>query len=327
MPVFGKFTLWCQGDPGRLWLIRSATRTSSLRQPLRLGRRAARVPACARGARPADLDQRHPAGVRSRTAAPIREPHIRLAVILLLSSPSARCPESGPAPWSAVCGPPDPRSISPRHYPHLRQFLIEPPHHAAALVAHALHPARSVLRHGVDVHSDQSDQDRRSGRHLHAIRHAAGRCDFKHAGVEPADRGTCATLPVTIALVLDFAIKGNLHDYILAIMALTARDTSLSLPTVCIRRRWRRSSRAKTGRIDERAEQSKSVSDESAAGPRPPDSAKSRFLAQMSHELRTPLNAILGFSGVTRARFRRACGADVQGLCCRHPSWACICST
>ncbi len=30
------------------------------------------------------------------------------------------------------------------------------------------------------------------------------------------------TLPVTIAIALDFAVKGTLHDYILAIMALTA---------------------------------------------------------------------------------------------------------
>ncbi len=30
------------------------------------------------------------------------------------------------------------------------------------------------------------------------------------------------TLPVTIALALDFAIKGALHNYILAVMALTA---------------------------------------------------------------------------------------------------------
>src|ERR1700729_416978 len=45
--------------------------------------------------------------------------------------------------------------------------------HPAALVAHALHHARSVLRHGVDVHSDQSGRDRRPGRDLHAVRHAA----------------------------------------------------------------------------------------------------------------------------------------------------------
>ena len=38
-----------------------------------------------------------------------------------------------------------------------------------------------------------------------------------------------ATVPVTAAVALDFAMKGNLHDYILAIMAVTAQGYFLLL--------------------------------------------------------------------------------------------------
>ncbi len=42
------------------------------------------------------------------------------------------------------------------------------------------------------------------------------------------------TLPVTIAIALDFAFKGTLHDYILAVMALTAEGyfSLLGLPAL-----------------------------------------------------------------------------------------------
>jgi two-component system, cell cycle sensor histidine kinase PleC len=109
------------------------------------------------------------------------------------------------------------------------------------------------------------------------------------------------TLPVTIAIALDFAVKGTLHDYILAIMALTAegyfsllayRLYSTTLATL--------EARAEKDALIGELEQSKSISDEARRRAEAANIAKSRFLAQMSHELRTPLNAILGFSEVMK---------------------------
>ena len=110
------------------------------------------------------------------------------------------------------------------------------------------------------------------------------------------------TLPVTIAIAIDFAAKGTLHDYILAAMALTAegyfsllayRLYSTTLATL--------EARAEKDALIGELEQSKSVSDEARRRAEAANIAKSRFLAQMSHELRTPLNAILGFSEVMKA--------------------------
>src|SRR5579863_279728 len=109
------------------------------------------------------------------------------------------------------------------------------------------------------------------------------------------------TLPVTVAIALDFAVKGTLHNYILAIMALTAegyfsllayRLYSTTLATL--------EARAEKDALIGELEQSKSVSDEARRRAETANIAKSRFLAQMSHELRTPLNAILGFSEVMK---------------------------
>src|SRR5216684_166541 len=88
-----------------------------------------------------------------------------------------------------------------------------------------------------------------------------------------------ATVPVSGALALDFALRGNLHDYILAIMAVTAQGYFSLLGEL---------------------ETSKAISDEARRRAEAANIAKSRFLAQMSHELRTPLNAILGFSEVMK---------------------------
>jgi two-component system cell cycle sensor histidine kinase PleC len=110
------------------------------------------------------------------------------------------------------------------------------------------------------------------------------------------------TLPVTVAITLDFALNGTLRDYILAIMALTAegyfsllayRLYSTTLATL--------EARAEKDALIGELEQSKSISDEARRRAEGANIAKSRFLAQMSHELRTPLNAILGFSEVMKA--------------------------
>jgi two-component system, cell cycle sensor histidine kinase PleC len=110
------------------------------------------------------------------------------------------------------------------------------------------------------------------------------------------------TLPVTLSIALDFAVKNTLHDYILAVMALTAegyfallayRLYSTTLATL--------EARAEKESLIGELEQSKSISDEARRRAEAANIAKSRFLAQMSHELRTPLNAILGFSEVMKA--------------------------
>jgi two-component system cell cycle sensor histidine kinase PleC len=109
------------------------------------------------------------------------------------------------------------------------------------------------------------------------------------------------TLPVSVAIALDFAVKATLHDYILAVMALTAeayfsllayRLYSTTLATL--------EARAEKDALIGELEQSKSISDEARRRAETANIAKSRFLAQMSHELRTPLNAILGFSEVMK---------------------------
>ncbi|MFZ2068018.1 MAG: HAMP domain-containing sensor histidine kinase [Xanthobacteraceae bacterium] len=110
------------------------------------------------------------------------------------------------------------------------------------------------------------------------------------------------TLPVTIAIAVDFLLKGTLHNYILAAMALAAegyfsllayRLYSTTLTTLEMR--------AEKELLIGELEQSKSISDEARRRAEAANIAKSRFLAQMSHELRTPLNAILGFSEVMKA--------------------------
>ena len=110
-----------------------------------------------------------------------------------------------------------------------------------------------------------------------------------------------ATFPVTAAIALDFALQGNLRNYILAIMAVTAqgyfavlayRLYSTTLATL--------EARAEKDALIGELEQAKMISDEARQRAEAANISKSRFLAQMSHELRTPLNAILGFSEVMK---------------------------
>jgi two-component system cell cycle sensor histidine kinase PleC len=111
-----------------------------------------------------------------------------------------------------------------------------------------------------------------------------------------------ATLPVTAAVALDFTLKGNLRDYILAIMAVTAQGYFLLLAyrlysTTLASLEARAEKDALIGEL----ETAKAISDEARRRAEAANVAKSRFLAQMSHELRTPLNAILGFSEVMKS--------------------------
>src|SRR5439155_4654078 len=110
-----------------------------------------------------------------------------------------------------------------------------------------------------------------------------------------------ATAPVTLAVSLDFAFRGTLHDYILGVMAITAegyfgllayRLYSTMLATL--------EARAEKDALIGELETSKAISDEARRRAEAANVAKSRFLATMSHELRTPLNAILGFSEVMK---------------------------
>jgi two-component system cell cycle sensor histidine kinase PleC len=111
-----------------------------------------------------------------------------------------------------------------------------------------------------------------------------------------------ATVPITAAMALDFAVKGTIEDYILALMAITAegyfvllahRLYSTTLATL--------EARAEKDALIGELEQAKAISDEARRRAEGANIAKSRFLAQMSHELRTPLNAILGFSEVMQS--------------------------
>jgi two-component system cell cycle sensor histidine kinase PleC len=110
-----------------------------------------------------------------------------------------------------------------------------------------------------------------------------------------------ATVPVSAAVALDFAMRGNLRDYMLAIMAVTTqgyffllahRLYSATVATL--------EARAEKDALIGELEASKAISDEARHRAEAANIAKSRFLAQMSHELRTPLNAILGFSEVMK---------------------------
>ncbi|MCX7311161.1 MAG: HAMP domain-containing sensor histidine kinase [Alphaproteobacteria bacterium] len=110
-----------------------------------------------------------------------------------------------------------------------------------------------------------------------------------------------ATVPVTLAVALNFALQGDLHNYILGIMAIASqgyftllahRLYSAGLATLV--------ARAEKDSLIGELEQAKLISDDARRRAEGSNIAKSQFLAQMSHELRTPLNAILGFSEVMK---------------------------
>ena len=111
-----------------------------------------------------------------------------------------------------------------------------------------------------------------------------------------------ATVPVTVAMALNFMLAGRIENYVLATLALAAegyfallarRLHSTTLATL--------EDRAEKDALIGELEQAKAISDEARHRAEAANVAKSRFLAQMSHELRTPLNAILGFSEVMKS--------------------------
>jgi two-component system cell cycle sensor histidine kinase PleC len=111
-----------------------------------------------------------------------------------------------------------------------------------------------------------------------------------------------ATVPVTLAITVNFALRGSINDYLLAVLAIVAegyfallahRLHSTTLAAL--------EARAEKDALIGELEQAKSISDEARYRAEAANVAKSRFLAQMSHELRTPLNAILGFSEVMKS--------------------------
>src|ERR1044072_1247421 len=111
-----------------------------------------------------------------------------------------------------------------------------------------------------------------------------------------------ATAPVTLAVALDFALRGGVHNVILSAMTLTAQ----AYFTMLAQRLYSTTLATLAARADKEAvigelEQAKAISDEARTRAEAANISKSRFLAQMSHELRTPLNAILGFSQVMKS--------------------------
>jgi two-component system, cell cycle sensor histidine kinase PleC len=109
------------------------------------------------------------------------------------------------------------------------------------------------------------------------------------------------TVPITIAIVLRFALTGEMLYLVMAGVAIGAQFFFIMLA-----RQFHTTVLAMLGLRAEKdvliaeLEQAKSVSDEARRRAEEANLAKSRFLATMSHELRTPLNAILGFSEVLK---------------------------
>jgi two-component system, cell cycle sensor histidine kinase PleC len=127
------------------------------------------------------------------------------------------------------------------------------------------------------------------------------------------------TLPVTMAIALDFVFKGTLRDYILAIMALAAegyfsllayRLYSTTLATL--------EARAEKDALIGELEQSKSISDEARRrGRQHRQVAFSRAdEPRAAHPAQRHPRLLRGDEG---RDLRAASGACLQGLCRRHP--------
>ena len=111
------------------------------------------------------------------------------------------------------------------------------------------------------------------------------------------------TLPMTVAIVIRFALLDNPFYWAMAAMAVGVHIYFIWLTkglnsTVVAMIEFR----AEKDALIAELEQAKSISDEARLRAEEANLAKSRFLATMSHELRTPLNAILGFSEIMRSQ-------------------------
>ena len=111
------------------------------------------------------------------------------------------------------------------------------------------------------------------------------------------------TLPMTVAIVIRFALLDNPFYWAMAAMAVGVHIYFIWLmnglnSTVVAMLEFR----AEKDALIAELEQAKSISDEARLRAEEANLAKSRFLATMSHELRTPLNAILGFSEIMRSQ-------------------------
>lgn len=110
------------------------------------------------------------------------------------------------------------------------------------------------------------------------------------------------TIPLTMALVLRFAIIDTPFYWAMAAMAVGVHIYFMFLmrglnTTVMTMLEYR----AEKELLIAELEQANSISDEARRRAESANIAKSRFLATMSHELRTPLNAVLGFSEVMKS--------------------------
>lgn len=110
------------------------------------------------------------------------------------------------------------------------------------------------------------------------------------------------TIPLTVALVIRFALLDTPFHWAIAAMAVGVHFYFAFLmkglnTTVMTMLEYRAEKEALIVEL----EQSKSISDEARRRAETANIAKSQFLATMSHELRTPLNAVLGFSEVMKS--------------------------